>query len=379
MLTLLLLLLQTPSPDIVVVGPRLAEEQAACRGGGCTPGRDAQVSIAYAEAQFRAGRYLDARDTLAAAVARQRRRGSEAPRAVAALYEAYATVALHEGDQEIYQRAVAGRVRTLRDNLPAGDPAVVAAAPALGDMWVKLRHYQQADTSYRAAERAAIAAGQERAALFAAIKRVGLAAAMGQPGRASRMLDEIAARPAAQEPALRSLVEVVRFRIAARDADDATMMALARRIGGQQQAAPPLLWEPPFPTDAVAAGNAQARRFSQADVFTTRSGDYDGVQWIDVGFWIRPDGRTADAEILRGSPSPEWGESILRRIDARVYAATDGIARDTTIPAAGGIYRVERVTGRSTYVTPAGSLIRRRVAADGFETLDLTRPQDTPR
>jgi hypothetical protein len=66
----LLLLIQSQTGDIVVTGQRLVDAQAACVRGECTPLRDAQASIALAEARFRTGSYFDAKRTLAAAVAR---------------------------------------------------------------------------------------------------------------------------------------------------------------------------------------------------------------------------------------------------------------------------------------------------------------------
>lgn len=370
----LALLLQTASPEIVVTGKRLAEAEAACRRGECTPLRDAQASIAFAEAQFRNGRYLDARKTLHAAVERNRDRAAEAPKPVAAIYEAYATVALHEGDQRIYKRAVAGRVRTLRDHLPAGDPAVVAAAPALGDMWLSLGDGRQADATYRAAEQDAQRAGQARAAFLIAIKRIALASATGRAALANRILDDVEARPVAQDPALQSVLRIVRFRIAARDADDAEMIRLVAAIGRSQADMPTLIWSPPYPVSAAAAANTVSRRFTAVDPIQARSGDLDGVQWVDVGFWVRPDGRTAEAEVLRSSKSAPWSGAILAQVDGRRYTAratdTDGAGLGI-----GGVYRVERITRRSTYQTPIGSNIRRRVAADGFETLDLTESE----
>jgi hypothetical protein len=75
----LLMLLQLLSPDIIVSGKRVAEEYATCHRGSCTPLRDAQVSIAFAELQFREGRYLDAKHTLSAAVARNRTQTGRCP------------------------------------------------------------------------------------------------------------------------------------------------------------------------------------------------------------------------------------------------------------------------------------------------------------
>jgi tetratricopeptide (TPR) repeat protein len=374
----LLMFLQLPSPDIIVSGKRLAEEYATCHRGSCTPLRDAQVSIAFAELQFREGRYLDAKHTLSAAVARNRTHAKTAPKPVAALYEAYATVALHEGDQDTYKRAVGRQVRTLRDNLPARDPAVVTASLALGDMWIKLGNYRQADGAYRATERTALAAGEGKAAMLTTMKRAALASAMGRQAIAKRMVDELTALSEASDPVMAQVLRIVQFRVAARDADDETMKSLVQEFAPTQGATPPLLSESPYPTDGMAAANADARRFGFPDAISVRSSDSDGVEWIDAGFWIRPDGRVDEVEILRGSNSHPWAHQILAQINSRRYARFAG-ATDGPTPLVSSLYRVERVTRRSKYVTPKGSLINRRVADQGFETLDLTDAKTEPR
>jgi hypothetical protein len=372
----LLMLLQSPSADIVVTGKHLSDEYAHCQQALCAPVRDAQVSIAFAERQFREGRYLDAKRTLSAAVARNRDKGSIAPKPLAALYEAYATVSLHEGDQHSYRRAVAGRVRTLRDNLPGNDPLVVIASPALGDMWIKLGNYRQADLAYQAAERIAAAAGEGKAAMLAALKRAALASAMGQPKAAVRMLDALAAQPVAQDPVMAAVLRVVRFRTMARDADDATMTTLIRQFRPTQAATPSLLWEPSYPVDATAAANTDARRFGYSDIIPTQSSEIAGIQWIDAGFWIRPNGHVDEVELLRGSPSRNWAGGVLRQIAGRRYAPSSEMA-DGLTASMGGVYRVERITRRTRYATPTGSLIERRTGAEGFETLDLTGTKPT--
>ncbi|MDD1451624.1 hypothetical protein NHF48_012620 [Sphingomonas sp. H160509] len=62
---LFVLAMQAATPDIVVSGKRLDEAYQACVEQGCPPLRDAQVSIAFAEQQFRQGAYQRARRTLA--------------------------------------------------------------------------------------------------------------------------------------------------------------------------------------------------------------------------------------------------------------------------------------------------------------------------
>jgi hypothetical protein len=119
--------------------------------------------------------------------------------------------------------------------------------------------------------------------------------------------------------------------------------------------------------------NYAARKFGDPDFIRTGSSDADGVQWIDVGFWIRPDGHTAEAEILRSSRSHPWSPTVLAQIAGRRYGATGSGAGDGE-----GTYRIERVTKRSRYMTPGGSLVVRRVRDDGLEILDLTRAADRP-
>ncbi|AYO76766.1 tetratricopeptide repeat protein [Sphingobium yanoikuyae] len=364
----LLLLLQAASPDIVVTGQRLVEEQAKCARGECTPLRDAQATIALAEQRFRNGEYVQAKGLLAAAISRNKDKGAEAPRAVAAIYEAMATVSLHEGDQDDYRRAVAGQVKTLRDNLPADDVAVQASATALGDMWIKLGRYRQAESTFRGIEEQALAEGQAYPAMMAGMKRVWLAGALGKAREASAMLDALEQRSIAQEPAFRTALRVVRLRLAVRAGDDAEITRLAGMIGTDQGGPPVLVWQPSYPGSAAVEANNSARTFDLVDAVPVNSSDLASIQWVDVGFWVRPDGHTEEAEILRGSRSPAWAPAILKQVAGRRYAARTTVGEEN----ASGSYRIERITPKYQYVVPKGSVIRRRVPAAGFEILDLT-------
>lgn len=134
--------------DIVVTGKRLDDANAECIARRCLPLRDAQVSIAWAERALRNGDYLAAKRGLAAAIARNRGFAAVAPKPVAALYEAYGTVTLQEGDLAAYKRAVGAQARTLREHLPPSDPAVIGAGLALGDMWLKAGSTPDAQAAY---------------------------------------------------------------------------------------------------------------------------------------------------------------------------------------------------------------------------------------
>jgi tetratricopeptide (TPR) repeat protein len=364
----LFLLLQAAAPDIVVTGERLVEEQAKCARGECTPLRDARATIALAEQRFRSGEYVHAKGLLAAAISRNKDKGADAPRAVAAIYEAMATVSLHEGDQDDYRRAVAGQDKTLRDNLPADDVAVQASATALGDMWIKLGRYRQAESTFRGIEEQALAEGQAYPAMMAGMKRVWLAGALGKMREARAMLDALEQRQIAQEPGFRTALRVVRLRLAVRAGDEAEITRLAGTIAADKDTPPILIWQPPYPSDAIAEANNNARAFGWGDVLPVRSSDVASIQWVDVGFWVRPDGRIEEAEILRGSRSPAWAPAILKQVEGRRYVAKANLGEE----GAPGSYRIERVTRKNRYETPLGSNIRRRISAASFEVLDLT-------
>ena len=370
MIALLLLLTIQVTPDIIVSGKRLDDAYRDCVDQACPPLRDAQVSIAYAERQFREGASVKARSTLSAAISRNKRYAATAPKPLAALYEAYATVSRHDGDMDAFRTAVGGQVRTLRNNLPPDDPAVTAAAFATGDMWLGLRNARSADQSYRAVERQALAQGNATLALQATLRRVGLANAQGNTAEAARLMAGAEARPEASDPTLRTVMQVARLRLAAKQADDEQVDRLVREIGHDASTRPVLIWAPPYERTAETAARVNAAKFDMVDPLPARPSDYGTIQWADIGFWIRPDGKTSDPEILRGSRSTAWATPYLRQVSGRRYTGNPAIHGDR------GVYRIERFTLRGTYLVPTGSLIRRRAGPADLEVLDLTKPDN---
>ena len=371
----LVLMLQAASADIVIRGDRLAEAHERCVKGGCTPLRDAQTTVALAEEKFGEGDYRTAKHVLARAISRNKANVAEAPRAVAALYEAFATVSLHEGDQNAYRHAMATQVNLLRENLSADDDAVVAATTWLGDMWMKLNQPRRAEIAFRSAEQQALRSGIEPAILRAGIKRAWYYASVNKMTDALSKIDEIEARPGANDPDVQTVLQVLRLRIAARDANDAKIDELITRVSSSEQKDPVLLWAPDYEREALAEGAATALRLGYPLPVQTQSSDYSRIQWADIGFWIGPDGRTSDIDILRSSPTPTWTRPVLSQIARRRYAPALGTAAGSLKQ---GSYRVERITRRTKYTTPIGSIISRRIATGDFEVLDLTANNAAP-
>lgn len=368
---MLFLLLQASSTDIIVTGKRLEEAHDACARGECTVVRDAQASIALAEARFRTGNYLQAKNLLGRAIRRNRAKAATEPRPVAALYEAYATVSLHEGNWDDYKKGVYAQVRTLRDNLPKDDPAVQTAATAIGDMWLKINDPREAIRAYEMTEREALRDGQDAVAMLAGLRRVMLLRAQNRLTEASALLDELDQRSIAQTPGYSNALQIIRLRVAARDADGEQLAKLIRALPTKQGDTPLLIKSPRY--DAITPVTAErAAALASAEGMGgphngCRTMGVDAVRWADVGFWIRPDGSTADAEILRSSRGAEWTKVILKQIAGRRYSATPA---DKDSP---GFYKIERLTQKAAYVTPECSFIARRILMNGFETLDLTQ------
>lgn len=359
--------LQTIPGDIVVSGQRLDDAYTQCRAGACSTLRDAQVSIAKAEQLLRTGRYHDAKALLAEAVARNRGRATNAPRPVAALYEAYATVAWQEGDHDTFRSAVGEQVRTLRAFLPADDPSVADAGIALADTWTKLGDLASASDVLAATERNARQSGHERIAVSAAIRRAWLAATRGQRVLARSIVATIDRSPLARDPAILPALSVLRMRVALNGKDEGEINRLATSVAGQDVAgAPRLLWSPKLQPTAAQSASAAAR-WGERDLSRSTSSDVGVIGWVDIGFWIRPNGRTDSIEVLRGTRSTGWARPVIEQINGRRYAELTGSPAGQN-----GLYRIERYTIRGKYQRPIGSLINRRSGTPSIEMLDLT-------
>lgn len=367
LLALLLTAVQAEELPIVVRARRTDEALARCLQKGCPTPEDARLSIALAEAQFAGGKYRDARVTLAKAIDRNRVYAKEAPRSVAALYEASGTINIHYGDMEAVRTAMVGQARTLRENLPADDPQVLLVGVQLADMWAQRRNGDQAERAYAAAQRGYAARGEDRMAALVLLRRVSLALARKSPDTASRLLDEAATMPAGADPIVVRMRAVLAARLATAQGDEGAVDRLVQTLRAEPSEAPVLLVQKPYEPSAREARAEERTRWLDAAATDERSSDAEPIRWVDVGFTVGRDGHVSDVEVLRGSRARDWAIPQLERIASRRYAPM-------TLPEGSpGVYRVERITYRAVRRVPIGSLIRRPTGAPQIETLDLTR------
>ena len=354
-----------PTPDgstIVITATMAALRQAQerCTRGECTPREDIVASIRYAEAVFRTGRYLDARRILQAAIARDKSAGGSEPEAVAALYEATVTVALHDGEQDVARRAGSARVQLLRNRFGADDARLIQAELDQADMLLVTRQADEAAARYPILARRAKAANLPTLHAAAIMRQALLAHADHRERSATALLtglvDDEDLSPALRLAARALLARFARELGNAKPADELVASFLADGNSGQ----PVLVWQP---TIERPADPAQPHPYSIVDR-TQQGGKFMNAEWADIGFLIRPDGTVDAPEVLRGSVAQGWSQPIRKAIAQRRY-----------LPVKSGdesLFRIERWTLTGSYCVPKDSLITRRGCDPHLVQVDLT-------
>jgi hypothetical protein len=137
-----------------------------------------------------------------------------------------------------------------------------------------------------------------------------------------------------------------------------TSDALIAELRGLHSTQPVLLFAPQI--QLASRGRLEGEGGSVTSLMATE--DFDDV-WVDIGFWVSPDGRVDDAEILRSHGGTRWAEPLLRSIAGRVYSP---------IADPSGSYRVERYSYTSLMTNVSGTRLRQRSVDGRIEFLDLT-------
>lgn len=362
---LLLLLAQvaassTPSEpkDVIVVGHRAEKELAACLARNCPPAQEVEASLQASVEQFADGRYPDARRTLQRAIARNKRHAADLPGPVSSLYATLATVAEHEGDKDLWRTASRNNLLTLRGKLGDTNLATMREELQFADDMVGQGAFNLADGTYTKVQRNAAAAGRSDLAAGATFRRAWLALARGRNRDAERFADEAVALAGPSDTTMAQLREIVRTRVAVRKGDKDAVDALAARMRQSTDAPPILLYAPPI--EDINPPPRSVATVPQLD---------SGIRFADVGYWIRPDGRIADAELLRTNGLGQWSPVILKQVRARRYLPPKLAEGEP------GRYRIDRFTVRASMGTPLGTRIEQRTGRMSVHVIDLTETQ----
>ncbi len=362
-----------PTEPIVVTGIRIQDYRdrlAACLARNCPPNEDIDASLALAEACFLEGDYDEARSAVRASLRRNRDEAGEYPEPVSDLYRSYTRISRHMGTDRHAVQAAHGILDALQDGLPREDHRHFTARFELADAQMVSGRYRAARDQLDRLARIARAAGREDVAIMAELRELWFQNLVFRHGDARSRLIEMSrwTDPARR---LQSVgAKVLLSRIHRLEGDHERADALLAQVGRGTSAQRRLLYMPRF---QLLRYDPNAGAEDSFDFVTTYGNvqnrvaeNYEG-KWIDVGFWVMPDGRVADVEILRSGGDTVWPQPLLEAIRGRRYSTGEQPT-----------YRLERYTLTAPWEQATGTRIPQRSPAARVEYLDLTVSDPAP-
>lgn len=357
---------------IVVTGVPLWETEKAlkdCLARHCPPDEDIRVTLAHAENQFVAGDYKHARETLLASRGRNQKYAAQYPVPVSDLLRANSRVAAHLGEGEAYRVGALDVVAALKAGLSEDDPRVLVARVEVADSLFRFGRFKTAEQRYWDVVRDARRLKLPVVEGFALLRIASLYARLAEYdpanyGRsADKALDRVINSPVPEHRPYANAARVLKVRLAAKRGDDSAVDRVLADFRADPTERPVLLFSTPveLPDESGRAGNDGS---VTQRIATNPAED----QWVDVSFWVAPDGHPTDVAVLRESKRLDdfWVKPVLASIEARRYAP---LKRDPTDP---GVLRVERYTYTARWTRQTGSRLRVRETQPRIEMLDLS-------
>ena len=355
---------------IIVTGTSLSQTERNlrdCIARHCPPDQDVAATLAHAENQFVAGDYEGARRTTKASIGRNNRFDDQYPVPVSNLYRAESRIAAHLGEARDFEQSTWGIKRALKAGLPREDVRLVGADLEVAGMFASLGRTESARIKYEEAAKDAARINRPDLAAIARLRLAWLSQLEGDTQLARRKLEEIASdrSPQARAARLSALVLIARLDRQAGKQDSSD--ALIQELRGAGFAQPVLLFAPEIKmTQRTVAEEGEMG--STTRLMATQNFD---DRWIDVGFWVTPEGHVTDLDVLRSKGPTYWAKPLLASIAGRIYSPSNNGNVD-------GTYRVERYTFTSLWEERTGTHLRQRSANARIEYLDLTA-QPEPR
>lgn len=361
-----------PGQTIVVTGERLADFRralAACLARHCPTNEDVDATLALAEAQFVSGDYDDARNTIRASIHRNRGRAAQFPEPVSDLYRADTRVERHLGrDGEAYF-SVYQILAALRAGLPREDYRHFTARLEISEYLIDNGRPEQAQRELRNLQDVAHAAGREDVAVIAELRGLMLSYLAAPYGSAKRRLLEMAQWTDPDRRLRAYGARAALIRIYGTEHDTRRADALIAEMARDNHARRMLLFQPHYNLTQQMNAFGDNQRIQEvynqgmmADNLAERLVGNMEDKWIDVGFWVQPDGRVDDLQVLRhGAGGTGWAPPLLNAIRGRLYSRAD---RAT--------YRLERYTFTSElHTTGTGTHLPVRSPRARVEYFDL--------
>jgi hypothetical protein len=370
---------QTPPPSppttIVVTGRRPTDYRAAleaCLARNCPPNEDIDATMALAESLFIEGQYREARRAILRSISRNHDEARNYPEPVSDLYRANARVARNLGLDRQSRFAMAEILETLQTGIPVEDHRHFTARFELAQTLIAFGEYRYAHRVLDQLIDRARAVGRDDVVARAELRQMWIQRAFVPRGSApSRELLELARStdPIRSIGARQLLVRIYAANGNTREAE--RMIAELGRTSGRRQ----LLVNPDYELLQRDDVEGNARRaetmyrqgtLSGSMLFSSNLaarmlGSFED-QWIDVAFWIKPDGRVEGLEIVRRRGDVRWTPPLLTSIRGRIYA-----------PSEASTYRLERYTYTAGYdLQGSGTRTSARTARARVEYFDLS-------
>lgn len=345
--------------EVTVTGRRIEDYRArlrACLARGCPPNEDVDATLALAEVQFESGEYADARRTILESLGRNRRHARAYPEPVADLYRSRARVSRHLGRGDESLRSTLDVRRTLDQGIATQDYRHFTASLEVAEAYTRASRLVEARDELNQLARNARAANRPDIATLAELRGTWISYLLAPYGEARARLLEMTRDTTNRVRAVGAqilLARIYRDQGNPRQADQ-LVAELARRDTGRRA----LVYSPPY----VLQARETIEEGGTVNVNTRVPDTFDRT-WIDVGFWVMPDGRVDGLELIRQRGNTDWAEPLLRSIRGRRY--TESTDNTPT-------FRLERYTYTADLERVTGTRIMQRGQRARVEYYDLS-------
>ncbi|HEV2817366.1 MAG TPA: hypothetical protein VGW40_09135 [Allosphingosinicella sp.] len=361
-------------PTIVVTGQRLQDYRdalARCLARHCPPNEDADATLALAEALFLNGAYHEGRDAVQASLRRNQDQARGYPEPVSDLYRAHARLSRHLGQDTDARRSSYGILSALQEGIPREDYRHFTARLELSENLMMAGNYNSARRALVELAQVARRAGREDVATIAELRMLWFDNIAHPQGDARQRLILMARDTAPAQRMRATGAKLLLARIYRTEGHAAQADALLAEIGRSAAggARRRLITSPPYTLqvgDPNDVADTMGESLNAANVLSRMSDNFED-KWIDVGFWVLPNGHVSGLEIVRERNNNGWARPLIDSIRGRVYSE----GPEPT-------YRLERYTYTAPYERVTGTNIPRRSRRARVEYLDLTQNEPPP-
>ena len=352
--------------SVTVTGNRIQgyrDRLAACLARHCPVNEDVDATLALAEILFLDGEYVDARRAVQASLRRNHEAAAAFPEPVSDLYRVDGRLARHMGlDRQA--RTSTGRIlTTLQAGIPREDHRHFTARFEMAEVQMLSGNYDGAKRELEWLAAAARANGREDVAVMAELRQASYQLTAFPEDARDRLLSW--SNLTGPDNLLRATgARVLLSRYYRSQGDiaraDELLGAIGRTAAGARRR---LLYSPSYALaqqEVLGSVNNDLYVVSTSSNMTRLTDNMENG-WIDVGFWVTPEGAVSGVEILRHGADTAWSRPLVDAIRGRHYST----GPEST-------YRIERYTYTSALAQRSGTRLPMRSPVGRVEYFDLT-------